>query len=80
MKQPSPYRLRLGKVQKRLEEGRLEALLVTSLPNVHYLTGFSGTAGILLVTLRDSVFFTDPRYDLQAHEQVEDSRDRKSVV
>ena len=71
---PPPYRLRLAQLRKRLEEKRLEALLVTSLPNVHYLTGFSGTAAVLLVTLRDSVFFTDPRYDLQAHEQVQESR------
>ena len=72
--EPSPYRIRLAKLRKRLEERRLEALLVTSLPNVHYLTGFSGTAGILWVTLRDSVLVTDPRYDLQAHEQVQESQ------
>ena len=72
--EPSPYRIRLAKLRKRLEEGRLEGLLVTSLPNVHYLTGFSGTAGILWVTLRDSLLLTDPRYDLQAHEQVQESR------
>ena len=71
---PSPYRLRLAKLRARLAEGRLDALLVTSLPNVHYLTGFSGSAGVLLATMRNSVLFTDPRYDLQAHDQVRDSR------
>ena len=71
---PSPYRLRLTRLRARLEQDRLEALLVTSLPNVHYLTGFAGSAGVLLVTMRNSVLFTDPRYDLQAHDQVRDSR------
>ena len=71
---PSPYRLRLTKLRARLEEEHLEALLVTSLPNVHYLTGFSGSAGVLLATMRDAVLFTDPRYDLQAHGQVKDAR------
>jgi Xaa-Pro aminopeptidase len=70
----SPYRLRLAQLRARLENEGLEALLVTSLPNVHYLTGFSGSAGVLLATMRDSVLITDPRYDLQAHEQVRDSR------
>jgi len=70
----SPYRLRLAALRARLEQERLEGLLVTSLPNVHYLTGFSGSAGVVLVTLRDAVLFTDPRYDLQAHEQVQNAR------
>ena len=72
--EPSPYRLRLEKLGKRLEEEGWEALLVTSLPNVHYLTGFSGSAGVLLVTGQRSILFTDPRYDLQAHEEVQGSR------
>src|SRR3990172_11094180 len=72
--EPSPYGTLLAKLRQRLAGERLEALLVTSLPNVHYLTGFSGSAGVLLVTSGDSILFTDPRYDLQAHEQVRESR------
>ena len=72
--EPSSYGARLAKLRERLAEERLEAFLVTSLPNVHYLTGFSGSAGVLLVTLGDSILFTDPRYDLHAHEQVRESR------
>jgi Xaa-Pro aminopeptidase len=41
---------------------------------VQYLTGFSGSAGALLVTPSDAIFFTDSRYDLQAHQEVEGSR------
>lgn len=53
---------------------KIEAFLVSSLPNVQYLTGFSGSAGALLVTAHSSFFFTDSRYDLQAREEVQDSR------
>ncbi len=76
MKRPptSPYRLRQENLRRRLVEEHLEVLLVTSLPNVHYLTGFSGSAGVLLVTPGKSVFFTDPRYDTQSQEEVKDSQ------
>ena len=49
----------------------LDALLVTRLPNIRYLTGFTGSAGMLLVR-RDapSVFVSDGRYATQAAEQV----------
>jgi Xaa-Pro aminopeptidase len=40
---------------------------------VQYLTGFSGSAGALLVTSSSSTFFTDSRYDLQVREEVRDS-------
>ena len=70
----SPPLRRLRKLRERMAQEKIEALLVGSLPNVHYLTGFSGTAGVLLVTLRSSVFFTDARYDLRAHQEVQGSR------
>jgi len=50
------------------------AILIGSLPNVQYLTGFSGSAGAVLVTAANSIFFTDTRYDIQAHEEVRESR------
>src|SRR3990172_623553 len=73
------YSRRLSKLRGLIAQRKLDALLVTSLPNVHYLTGFSGSAGILLVGLRRSFFFSDPRYDLQAHEEVEDSVEGSQV-
>lgn len=44
----------------------LDALLVTHLPNIRYLTGFSGSAGLLLVTRDEAVLITDFRYAAQA--------------
>lgn len=48
-----------------------DALLVTNLTNVRYLTGFSGTNGQVLVGSAGAVFFTDPRYEARAGDLVE---------
>jgi Xaa-Pro aminopeptidase len=51
----------------------LDALLITSAPNIRYLTGFSGSSGLLLATARrDVVLVTDFRYKTQAAEQAGD--------
>jgi Xaa-Pro aminopeptidase len=48
----------------------VDAVLVTHLPNVFYLTGFTGTAGALLVEMDGASLFTDGRYTVQAREEV----------
>jgi Xaa-Pro aminopeptidase len=47
-----------------------DALLVTRLVNVRYLTGFSGSAGVLLVTPDELLLVTDGRYRDQSAEQL----------
>lgn len=44
----------------------LDGLLVTARPNVRYLTGFSGSAALVVVTRADLLLVTDFRYDEQA--------------
>ena len=61
---------RLARLRVGIEEAGVEALLVTALPNVRYLTGFSGSAGVLLVTGGAAVLVTDGRYRTQAAEQL----------
>ncbi|HUL70284.1 MAG TPA: Xaa-Pro peptidase family protein [Gemmatimonadales bacterium] len=56
-----------------MERAGVEALLVRHLPNVRYLTGFSGTAGLLLVRRTGAVLITDFRYATQAGEEVQDA-------
>jgi Xaa-Pro aminopeptidase len=51
-------------------DAKVEALLVSSPANVHYLTGFTGSNGLLLLTPAESHFFTDPRYALVAQANV----------
>jgi Xaa-Pro aminopeptidase len=51
------------------DEG-LDALVVSHPPNVRYLTGFSGSAGLLFVSSQGLLFITDFRYDTQSHDQI----------
>ena len=53
-------------VRAVLERDGLDALLVTHLPNIRYLTGFTGSAGLLLVRPGETVLVTDFRYTAQA--------------
>ncbi|MBA3496833.1 MAG: aminopeptidase P family protein [Gemmatimonadales bacterium] len=53
-----------------LEGGGLEGLLVAHLPNIRYLTGFSGSAGLLLMRPDTTTLLTDFRYALQAPDEV----------
>lgn len=48
----------------------IDALWVTALPNIRYLTGFSGSSGGLLLTFTKSVFFTDFRYQEQSEKEI----------
>jgi Xaa-Pro aminopeptidase len=68
------HKARQQRLKKTLSAHRLDALLVTHLPNVRYLCGFSGSSGVLLVTGTRSVFFTDGRYTDQARSQVQAAR------
>ncbi len=61
---------RLAGVAEALLAAHLDALLVTSLPNVRYLTGFSGTSALVLVTAREVLFLTDFRYQTQVEQEV----------
>jgi Xaa-Pro aminopeptidase len=62
--------MRLVRLRQRMEREKVPALLISALPNVQYLTGFTGSAGALLVTGRGADFFSDSRYDIQAHQEV----------
>jgi Xaa-Pro aminopeptidase len=60
---------RLDRVREALE-GTADALLVTKLVNVRWLTGFTGSAGVVLVAPDRVLLVTDGRYATQAGEQV----------
>ena len=68
------HQLRRTKLSARLPELEVEALLVTRLPNVRYLTGFTGSNAQALITAgKDgSVFLTDGRYTEQSRHEVPD--------
>lgn len=57
---------RQGAVREVMARDGLDALLVTHLPNIRYLTGFTGSAGLLLLLPASAVLVTDFRYAAQA--------------
>ena len=50
-------------------ELKIDALLVAAAPNIRYLSGFTGSNALLLVTPDSQMLFTDPRYTIQASEE-----------
>jgi Xaa-Pro aminopeptidase len=62
---------RLDRLRAAFGEHDIDALVVTTLANVRYLTGFSGSAAILTVTKDVALLTTDGRYRTQSAEQVE---------
>ena len=60
---PFPFTARLARVHARLAEAGADTFVVTELNNIRYLTGFTGSAGILVVTAADSRLLIDGRYD-----------------
>ena len=65
------YKGRQRRLHESLPSNRLDGLLVTHLPNIRYLCGFTGSAGSLLISDKKNVFFTDGRYRTQARAEVQ---------
>ena len=63
---------RLEALRSRLIAEEVDGLLVNSLPNIRYLTGFSGSSALLVATLTELVFITDFRYETQVGSEVGD--------
>ena len=61
---------RLEALLRRLAGEGLDALLVSHPPNIRYLTGFSGSAGLLLVSGAGALFLTDFRYETQSRDEI----------
>jgi len=57
---------RIKIVQGLLKKDRLDAFLVFSTQNIQYLTGFEGTAGLLLILRDKAILLVDSRYTVKA--------------
>jgi Xaa-Pro aminopeptidase len=66
--------LRRERLVANLPELQVDAMLITRMPNVRYLTGFTGSSGQLLITEAGAVFLIDSRYEEQARREVPDLR------
>ena len=59
---PMQFHARQQSIRAALREASLDVLVVTHLPNVRYLTGFSGTAGVLVLDRHRCSLLVDFRY------------------
>jgi Xaa-Pro aminopeptidase len=71
--QSKSVRSRIHRLRLSFSALHSDALLVTHLPNIRYLCGFTGSAAILLVEQSRATLFTDSRYALQARQEVRDA-------
>jgi Xaa-Pro aminopeptidase len=64
---------RRRQLQSRFKDLQIDGLLVSFLPNVRYLTGFTGSNAILALTPEDgsAVLFTDGRYQAQVAQEAD---------
>ncbi|MFQ5988066.1 MAG: aminopeptidase P family N-terminal domain-containing protein, partial [Dehalococcoidia bacterium] len=60
---------RLEKLRQRLAENELDAILISQGENRRYLSGFTGSAGFLLISQKSAILATDFRYVEQAQSQ-----------
>ncbi len=65
---------RIQKAQKLVAAADLDCYLVTHLPHIRYLCGFSGSNAMLLIGRRGADFFTDSRYAEQIRSEVKGAR------
>jgi len=66
---PTNTTSRLKRLRQALETAGASTLLETHLPNIYYLSGFSGDSGALLVDSTSATLFTDGRFTIQAKEE-----------
>jgi Xaa-Pro aminopeptidase len=61
---------RINALRKKMREENLDGLIVNNLSQVRYLSGYTGSSGLLIITGNSADFFTDFRYTDQARKEV----------
>jgi Xaa-Pro aminopeptidase len=57
-------------IAARVPELKADALLVSSPANIRYLSGYTGSNGLILLLTSETHFFTDPRYEISARQNI----------
>ena len=70
----SVFAARRARLREVLAGAGLDALVVSHLPNVRYLTGYVGSNAIAVIGRAGERVLTDSRYAVSAREQVDDER------
>lgn len=65
---------RIDEIRKKMHSENLDGLIVTHMDFIRYLTGFTGSSGILIIREKSSDFLTDFRYKDQSSKEVRGSK------
>jgi Xaa-Pro aminopeptidase len=65
---------RVKSVRRIMDLNQLDGILFSSLENIRYLCGFTGSDGAFVITHKKSFFLTDSRYWTQTDEEVKGSQ------
>ncbi|HSC28226.1 MAG TPA: aminopeptidase P family N-terminal domain-containing protein, partial [Vicinamibacterales bacterium] len=76
---PNCFLGRRSRTRQDIHAAGLDALVVTHLPNVRYLTGFNGTAGLLVLTEHKCLLVVDFRYAAAARAVAQSEEDPSAV-
>ena len=60
---------RVDLVREKIREKKIGALVLTALPNIRYVSGFTGSTATVLITLDRAIILVDARYTLQAGQE-----------
>jgi len=69
---------RLEKIKNKFDEFNIDSFLVKNLPNIRYISGFSGSAASVILTKDKNYFITDFRYKTHSHQEV--SKDFEIII
>ncbi len=61
---------RIQRARDRLDGHQIDSMLVSNLKNIYYLSGFSGTTAVILISNENLLFLTDSRYYDRFKEEV----------
>ncbi|ENH97444.1 peptidase M24 [Gracilibacillus halophilus YIM-C55.5] len=61
---------KVSQLQSQLKTQNIDGVLITNPINRRYMTGFTGTSGIVVISREDAIFITDFRYIEQANQEV----------
>lgn len=61
---------RIQLLVKELEKSNVDAIFITGIPNIRYISNFSGEEGFLLITKKESYLLVDSRFTIQAESEV----------
>ncbi|MEM7322257.1 MAG: Xaa-Pro peptidase family protein [Actinomycetota bacterium] len=70
---PMDRTARLAMTRAAMAEAAVDALVVTKPVNIRWLTGFTGSSGLVVVGPEVLTLITDDRYDVQVRQQVADA-------